>query len=1465
MKKRKILFFIPLAGMILSGCDFPNIFKKDKGEDNGSQQQQQEEQKKDFTGVALEQTKSVYYDGEKHSLSLTGVPEGATVTYDGEHEFTEVGEHHVKVTISKDGYNDLVLEGTLTILPKQEEEKKDFTGIVLESSKQVQYDGKAHSLELTGVPEGATVTYDGEHEFTEVGEHHVKVTISKEGYNDLVLEGVLTITDLNVFTGISLESSKQVYYDGEEHSLELTGVPEGAKVIYEGDHVFTEVGSYHVKVTISAEGYHDLVLEGDLVISSLNVFEGITLESEEIYYDGEAHSLSLEGVPEGATVTYDGDHEFSAVGVHNVSVTISKEHYESLTLNGTLTIKALEQFTGVSLTSDTVAYDGQAHSISVVGAPEGATVTYGEAGNSFVNPGVHNVTATVSKENYEDLVLNATLTIAPQSATQSAMVDDFEGIGDSDLNSDWKLEYYNNAWVVPSSASISIAKNQEIGDGENSMKFSMSHQGNPFKATRSVTQDHKKYSGISLDARADSRQDGATMKAQVQVWYKDLPLPTEYAGYSSTYATYTLANNLSTNWTHFEIPFDDPTLSIASGAIPVEALGALGFTPADLSLYIEKVAVLLYPNYLNGGPKAYAYVDNVKLDVCEERVEQEHVSLLGKSYSVASSDGTIIKLDVDNEGNAKFGSLNLENNFTLNGTVQVDGANVTLVAPTGVDKSISYPLKASFGGSQLRVNGNPSGDLAALAAVVDHLNITDPFMEVVKVDDFESYSATGVGLDQSHSEASMSGLRGAYHSDYYAGKGSYTSLIGDAQWQLMGSNDYLELESTNVHSGSKAANFKGSTNQMRFMSFGLAKGDAQPIGRGNKLSLWVKSSVATTMNIRAWYVNKVSATNQGVTSGDAAYLASAPVTTEWTQITVDLDAKRDVYGFSINPAKAAARIYVDDAEIIGNANPYAEYVAPAVEQTIEDGKFGVVAGTKAYSLEISNDVTTATFGELGQDASSFTCEMADSKLTLKDTVAAGAGVTVVMDINNGELTVSDVSGAASAAFEAFIGGTLKRYNPLSLDFQNETADRDINDSVWKQEKYNSGWVSAGTSMRVRHSDTNFYVNMATGYSMDYRYTYTPEDLIGPANHLSAKIANDFSGCTDIKVKVRIVKADNSEIYVVGDASNYVTIPANTGNRASNQWYPIDVDFDLCMAKAVIFTVRSSKSGNDYLYVDDLAVGFKAEETPEPVQYKTITDGKFYIWNAASDCFLIDVDNGVTTGSLGKVGSDSYEATVSQSEGVLTIATTNGLLTVKATIGDNEQLTVTDVSGAASSLFSASLSGKTAKKCADINMDFSEGSGNGEYVNSKWTTQKYDGGWVDFNQNLAMNSKQDKNGNKIINLKASDGMTRTFTYTPDLPIGPVNHLDIDLGNYYTGGSKAAISYKIALLKSDGSVAKYIAGDADNFATLAYDDSNGNLLVKNEFDFDLTVGYKLKITTKCSGTNFMYVDNLHLFCK
>ena len=359
--------------------------------------------KADITGVSASDL-TVTYDGTEKEILLEGtVPAGVTVDVQG-NKATNAGNYTATFTLTGDNYNTKTVTAALII------NKADITGVTLDSVT-VTYDGSEVKLAVEGtLPEGVTVEYTG-NSATEVGTYPVVAVLSGDNYNTLELTAYIVIEALpedKDITGVTLEDATFTY-DGTAKSLAVVGtLPEGVSVEYNGNGK-TDAGTYTVTAVLSGEGYKTLTITAELKINKATI-TGITLEGNTFTYDGTAKSIAYVGtLPEGVTAEYTGNGA-TAVGDHEVTLTLSGSNYETLVLKATIKITKA-QITGITFMDGTYTYqEGVYHSLAISGTlPEGVTVEY--TGNGVTNAGTYTVTATISGEGYETLVLTATLTV----------------------------------------------------------------------------------------------------------------------------------------------------------------------------------------------------------------------------------------------------------------------------------------------------------------------------------------------------------------------------------------------------------------------------------------------------------------------------------------------------------------------------------------------------------------------------------------------------------------------------------------------------------------------------------------------------------------------------------------------------------------------------------------------------------------------------------------------------------------------------------------------------------------------------------------------------------------------------------------------------------------------------------------------------------------------------------------------
>ena len=165
------------------------------------------------------------------------------------------------------------------------------------------------------------------------------------------------------------------------------------------------------------------------------------------------------------------------------------------------------------------------------------------------------------------------------------------------------------------------------------------------------------------------------------------------------------------------------------------------------------------------------------------------------------------------------------------------------------------------------------------------------------------------------------------------------------------------------------------------------------------------------------------------------------------------------------------------------------------------------------------------------------------------------------------------------------------------------SDGAYNSTKWTRENYkNDKWNVITGQMNARTKDGVKVVNMVNGYSVPMRFTYNKDgEVLGLANKLSFKVGNYFSGAQDFSVKVKLVLANGSEIFIAGDANNWVTIPVTQGLIDQ------ELTFDAAEVKSVVFVTRSSISGSTYLYVGNCVLSYDKGTQANPLTVEEALD------------------------------------------------------------------------------------------------------------------------------------------------------------------------------------------------------------------------------------------------------------------
>ncbi|AWK05772.1 hypothetical protein HYN56_16640 [Flavobacterium crocinum] len=350
------------------------------------------------TGTASSGLSPITYSSDNKNI--------AYITKDNKIQITGVGQ--ATITVAQNG-NEIYAPATKTF--KLTVGKGDFTATL--NTQTYTYDGTAKYLNVSALPAGASVSYEGNGQIN-AGDYTVKAIINGgEYYNDITLSNTLKINKKNL-SGISFPSNTFTY-DGFDKHPEVSGtLPEGVSVVYSNTQ--KNAGFYsNVKAAISGSNYNVLELFTSMTINKGDLPGALFLLEKEEIYDGTPKRLSLDGIlPDGATVSYTNNDNIN-VGTYNVTVNINGGvNYNNKQLNAKLTILKGNLTDNFVLASNTFVYDGSEKSLAIQGTlPNQVSVSY--TNNNKTDVGTYRVYAVLSKPNYNDKTVEADLIIEPKT------------------------------------------------------------------------------------------------------------------------------------------------------------------------------------------------------------------------------------------------------------------------------------------------------------------------------------------------------------------------------------------------------------------------------------------------------------------------------------------------------------------------------------------------------------------------------------------------------------------------------------------------------------------------------------------------------------------------------------------------------------------------------------------------------------------------------------------------------------------------------------------------------------------------------------------------------------------------------------------------------------------------------------------------------------------------------------------
>lgn len=475
---------------------------------------------------------------------------------------------------------------------------------------------------------------------------------------------------------------------------------------------------------------------------------------------------------------------------------------------------------------------------------------------------------------------------------------------ETDLIDYFNIRYFNGSSEVMT-ANVNVTHEDIDVEGLTDAINFRFNDGNYYKFMTNISSPIARYESLSFYAKGNGKTNMAVQFVS-----------------SNLYVSYNLGV-LSTNWSYINLPFDDEGWKVNGTSISLEeAVENQGdqYGIADVSEIVSLLPTLsIVFKSVNGNPSwatTNCYVARIELSKNLTPVNRQIFSLEG-TYSGKSSDNTNVRLDKISETSINLSTLNLTSNTTLDMKVENTAEGYAFSSASDNGASLTMMVRAIRGGELLSFV-SASGSMSA------HFNGLS-FETITVIDDFESYNSSGVGYDKNNGDKnSRSELRGQYISEYYV-SGTKSELLGD-EWSLMGSTDYLDLSSTDAHSGTKAMRFKNSSNAMRHTTWGVFTGEAKPWKAASHFSFFIKNTSATpvVLYFRLFTTKKV---DNGIFNSTTKVQINVGASSDWTQYIIDLDNTKTYYGYTMTVEKVnGATIYplMDDIALFGNVNPWGE-------------------------------------------------------------------------------------------------------------------------------------------------------------------------------------------------------------------------------------------------------------------------------------------------------------------------------------------------------------------------------------------------------------------------------------------------------------------------------------------------------------------------------------------------------------
>jgi len=359
----------------------------------------------DMSGAEWDyQPGSFTYDGDRKKVELFNLPENVTASYENNTGFL-AGDYVATASFrtADTNYNS---PEAITLPWSIGKAEYDMSSARWDYSGEFVYDGTPKRVEVTGLPEGISVDYEG-NTATDAGTYTATARFRTNTGNYSVPEPMSCTWTINKadpdIRRLRWDYSQPFVYDGSVRTVELAGMPETIEASYTGN-TGDIVGSYtaHADLRpVNPDNYNYPSIADcswEIVKAEYDMSDARWTGEMRYVYDGTEKSIALTGLPEGVTPVYSGNAATDA-GTYTASADlVYDEHNYIRPTVGSMDWridKAVYDMSEVAWDyEDDFTYSGSERSVALKGLPAGVSAIY--TGNTGTDAGDYEASAEFS-------------------------------------------------------------------------------------------------------------------------------------------------------------------------------------------------------------------------------------------------------------------------------------------------------------------------------------------------------------------------------------------------------------------------------------------------------------------------------------------------------------------------------------------------------------------------------------------------------------------------------------------------------------------------------------------------------------------------------------------------------------------------------------------------------------------------------------------------------------------------------------------------------------------------------------------------------------------------------------------------------------------------------------------------------------------------------------------------------------